>query len=789
MISLGDFKTIYDAIKSSKSILGDSSRNRFNSAINSAISRVANRHFGLSYLDLIEFLNSNEISEFIEMNADSDELDLASLASILKKFINVDIDSSPENILNELLYEIKTDLLNDPRTRDIIISNDLEILKRRSDYYIDDKKIVSILNSYCKRKFTMICDEFWPYDIDEKSFVKIFEIAAGEVLDRTDKLSNVDCLPYINNLLSNGPVVCMGYYGMGKTTISKMLFKSWNQFDDGKYPIFLKLSHTNLEDHCSKSLVLQIILEIKNTLRYGDDQEYMNSLIWDNDKMEKEIAKFLNTGKIILIFDGIDESICSPQVILEFIKNLNSVCNSFFLTCRLEFNPFFDAFIILKNNYSNLYKNYVGVELLEWQKTQWVEYLKALSIQSPNRNAMIMDFCRKVCNGTYSNLPARPLFFKMLSDLEINNRTDVKIIPELDSNLAEIYYKFLHWKMMDDLIRKGCGLTDNLWLFKSESFKLIQDIAILEYRSTVGIDHTGVDIYKVKKICQDRKFAILSDALVAKILLSSSLFSIIKRSDQDEFMFSHKSFMEYLVAYSLAQCLIPEKGSSYEPYCDENWELFQTNEVVQHFVNEIERIRVTRLMSLEERDRLLSQAFEKVIKECTPGKLIDFDERTEGVLYYIGRLKVKSPELVNFLHKLADERKVCNEQYHRTANLALSMLISPNYCENYVLDLLNDYDIQGVRFKLNKERSLKYYGEAALKRFLKIHIDQYISKGCYGSIMPLKIFTYFTTIPLSEGEIKSERDYLHRILESAKDHRHHRIQEICERIDRILSKI
>lgn len=789
MISLGDLKTIYDIIKSSR-IIGDSSINKFNAAFKSAISQVTNCHYGLSYSDVVEFFNSKEFEEYVETNLDFDDLDLVYLAGILENYINIDKESSSESILRELLSSIKINLLDDPKFGNIIISNDLELLKRKFEFHIDDEKIFAILKHYCEKKCKIICDEIWPYDIDETNFVKIFETSTGEVLNRNKMLSNIECLPYINELLSKGPVICIGYYGMGKSTLSKMIFKNWSQFDKMEYPIFLKLSHTNLKDYIDKSLIEQILLEIKTTMKHDKgDQKYVRIFLHDEAKFRNSINKFLNTRRIMLIFDGIDESICSPQVIVEFIRNLNSLNCSYFLTCRLEFNPFFDAFNILKNSYNDIYNIHTAVELLEWGKNQWVEYIKALHIQFPDKDGAITEFCMRVCNGSYSNLPARPLFFKMLVDLEIKNKTDIRILRELDSNLAEIYYKFLKWKIMDDLTRKGCGLIDNMWLFKEESFKLIKDIAVIEYKAILGLDKTGVNIYKIRDMCQKRNFAILSDIFAVKILLSSSLFSIIKRSDNDEYIFSHKSFMEYLIAYNLAECLVPEESSLTEPNCDESWELFQTKEVVQHFVSEIERIRITRAMTFEERDRMISNAFKKVIKQCGPSEIMKLDERIEGVLYYTGKLKVNSPELVNFLHSLADGKLPCNEQYHRTANLALSMLISASYCENYVIGLLNDFNLSGTKYKLNKERSLKYYGENTLKKIMKSGIDRYISEGYHSSMVALTIFTYFTTIHIKEDEIASERDYLQRVLESAKKQKHPRIEEICNRIDKILYKI
>ena len=51
------------------------------------------------------------------------------------------------------------------------------------------------------------------------------------------------------------------------------------------------------------------------------------------------------------------------------------------------------------------------------------------------------------------------------------------------------------------------------------------------------------------------------------------------------------------------------------------------------------------------------------------------------------------------------------------------------------------------------------------------------------------IFTYFTTIPIREDEIISERDYLQKVFDSAKKQNHPRIQEICDKIVKILDII
>lgn len=114
-----------------KKIIGDSSRNKFNAVIKSAILQVTNHHFGLSYVDIVEFFNSKEFKEYIETYSDFDDLDLIYLIKYFRKLYKYrEMKSSAESILRELLNTIKISLLDDPQIRNIIISNDFRIIKK-----------------------------------------------------------------------------------------------------------------------------------------------------------------------------------------------------------------------------------------------------------------------------------------------------------------------------------------------------------------------------------------------------------------------------------------------------------------------------------------------------------------------------------------------------------------------------------------------------------------------------------------------------------------------------------
>jgi len=658
---------------------------------------------------------------------------------------------------------------------------------------VDNENILVILKNYVAQKMVFLTKTKWPYDIDEKSFIRIIDIANGDLLDissddlefKTNSYGDGDCISYIEQQICEKSVICVGYYGMGKSTISKMLFKK-SSTRKNTYPILLNLTHVNLENYCSGGLEKQVAAEIERTLLPRNQNPSMpRSLIQDWEKLQNEINKLINSQKLLLILDGIDESICDKPTIFNFIKDLSYRNCLVFLTCRLEFSPFFDAIDTLRNSDEEIYEKLNGIRLLNWQKPQWEEYAKGLLDKYPEKEESIKDFIRNVIDEKYSNLPARPLFFKMLSDLIINNQTNYQISLKLQSNLSEIYYKFICWKIYDDLIRKGSSIKKcDVKRFEKEGFELLKYLSLYQYKKNLENDVKGVNLETIKKICRDRKFNVIFESQIAEILLYSSLFSIIRRHDEDEFMFSHKSFMEYLVAYNIADGLLTRRGTNLKPECNKNWDLFQTHEVSNHLMDEIERIRITYGLTEEERNKMLLQAFQSALEEVKDP--YHYDARIEEILYYIGKFRIKSPQIIDYLKKLIENKEYCPEDYYRTASISLSRVVDRSYCENYVLGLLDDLKGEGKRFKLNKKIQLQYYGEANIRRTLKRELDKYIAKDSQSCIVSLRILTYFTSIPQMGSEKILEHDYLQKIYAAAKVVGDIKIQEICNIIENIL---
>jgi hypothetical protein len=637
-----------------------------------------------------------------------------------------------------------------------------EVIRRVERWKNEDPKFVkNLLNLYYIWKSETLLKENWPYDIDKKTFVDNFSFKQGGILSEKLQLEKAqNCLDFIKSDDFKVPVVCVGYYGMGKTTISKMLFTRLDV--NTRFPIFISLSHKPLRRFLkNEDLNAQIVEEITS-------YENRNVSKSDRESLPRRVDKLARAGQILLVFDGIDEAICDSREddLTQFIRFIFESKFPAFLTCRMEYRPFFDAChaVSPKDDSAKC------IELCEWNDAQWKTYVDGLSNKHPSKGATITAFYNKIKNGTYGTLPGRPLFLKMLSDLEVNNKTEIVIEPDLSSNLAEIYYKFLKWKIQDDYDRKGGTKDLDRDLFEKDCFRLLKEIAVLEYTSPQG----SVTLDAIRKIFANEKFIHLKEDYVIETLLRSTLFAVLRRTPNDSFSFSHKSFMEYLVAFKLAECILSAGGNQPKPHCDDTWNIFQTHEVSSHFLCEVERIALTNKLG-ERTDELLSSAFKEVV--ITEGIQL-YSERFQEVLYYTGKLKLKSKELRDLLLLIIKNKDQYHPIYYRAAHIALSRIMGDNYCENYVLELFGD----PIGFEKNREIQLRYYGKTTIRTVLKEDIDEYVSERNKSSIISLKILSYFTALTPMTDELSTLLVYLQQIRESAVRLGDNNIQLICDKI-------
>jgi len=654
----------------------------------------------------------------------------------------------------------------------------LHMLTSQIESYDNDLYNLIVSSDLLYRKYhvsqsTSFEREDWPYAIDQEAFVNTFNFDIYTFSARPKKrlIESEKCIPFIVQQLKEHPVFCVGYYGMGKTTISKFLFRNYFSYSTTEYPIFVSLSNVNLSEITLQSLnnliANRIFSELSEGISLGTTSS-VESMILSRERVQK----FIDNNVLMLILDGIDEAVYDRRSLMKFCEFLKSLKCSFFLTSRKEFYAFFDVF-----KYEMRSHDHLVIELLPWHQKQWLGYVGNLRKKYPGKSPNINRFEGALYADAYGELPKRPLFLKMISDLELDERTNLRIPSKLRSNRSAMYNYYIKWKIEDDYDRKGAINIIDKGYFKQDSFILFRKLANVEYSKTIPSDgavgllkqnielnknysyiFAGFSLKDIEEACENLEY--LKIGLVREHLLNSTFFSTMKRLDGGNlFKFSHKSFCEYLVAFNLAHTIFG--GTTKEAKCGHAWHFYQTHEVSSHFQDEIERICYVNQLSVETRNQYLQEAFEKVLLK--QDHLENYSEQVEEVLYYTGKYRIDSPRILAILKRMIEDPTKIHPIYYRTAHISLSLITSADYCLRYVEYLANCYDNDGKAFLLNSDIQLNYYGKTNLYVALRKKIDEFIRTGELKEIVPLEIFSYFTCLPFEDIEIGSARRYLNKI--------------------------
>jgi hypothetical protein len=666
----------------------------------------------------------------------------------------------------------------------------------------------SLYGRYHEGKCRSFESEEWPYAIDKKEFVdildfKISRFSSKRERSKVEKVESDECIiPFVVEQLNEHPVFCVGYYGMGKTTISKFLFAEYSSYSTNECPVFISLPIAGLPPMSSDSWNDYVAREICQ-----DFKEYVEvepgSIVKD-ELMLQYFKHFVNHNKVALIFDGIDEVPCDRTTLGKFAERLNSLPCTYFLTSRMEFYAFFDVFGEHMKNKPNLI-----VELMPWRERQWQRYTENLIKKYPEKSDGIEVLRKALDSHEYKTLPERPLFLKMISDLELDNKTELNEIPaELKANRAAVYNRYVRWKIIDDWERKrGVYHAENV-KFRQGSFRLFRELANIEYEKSVpkggaaellGHDLHGGGFYtragfsmeEILKACA--RIGGLKPDFVETHFSDSTFFSMIRRDIREkaegeiseEFRFSHKSFCEYLVGHNLANSIFGE--SPEEVACGHEWDFYQTHEVSKHFLDEIERIHGVEGFKRGIHKPYVQRAFEKEL--LLERDLRSYSERLEQVLYYTGKLKIKSPKIFEFLEKICSDPKKAHPIYYRTAHISLSMGKTVDYCLKYIEYLIDSFNSNKEAFQWNTDIQINYYGKINLRTTLKDDIDDFVGGGELEGIVPLEIFSYFTCLPFDVEEADQCREYLATIRNACIERGHKRMAIIVDETLPILGNV
>ncbi len=616
-------------------------------------------------------------------------------------------------------------------------------------------------------------EEIWPYEIDQEVFVNIFDYTVGSLKTPQKHIKdNERCISFIKRTLEKQSVLCVAFYGMGKTTISKHLFTQYVANKHDILPIYISLSGIVINNFSSanfeKHIIEEVILGLDGVKKHFQSSlETMRQMLIDYFKF-----LFLN-NKIVFLLDGIDESIYSRESLFKFAKILTESKHNFLLTVRKEFTVFFDT---CRSKLDNI--SHVLLELNPWYEKQWDEYVKNLGAKFPEKNEKIINIKRLLMKRAYGELPSRPIFLKMISDLELNIDASIKIPDELKKNKAAIFYNYINWKIEDDYERKGGIFKIDRGQYFLESFELFGKLAILEYSDSLPPNiltdfiggpsvnkeeqyenYSGFNLQNILRVCSD--FSILNPKFIRDNLLETTFFSIISRSN-NYFKFSHKSFLEYLFSYDLAHNIFTNSSPT-EATCGDTWNFYQTYEVSSHFQDEVKRLCYEKDYSVEVRNLYLKNAFEKMLMTQTDSYEV-YSEIVEEVIYYTGKYKIESDLITKILKKMIINPERVHPIYYRTAHLSLSMIDSVDYGIRYVEYLVDNYQYGNKKdYELNRDIQNFYYGESNLHNRLKTDIDIFIVEENLIGLLPIKIFSYFMSLQFSNEEKGGVFEYIKTI--------------------------
>lgn len=397
----------------------------------------------------------------------------------------------------------------------------------------------------------------------------------------------------------------------------------------------------------------------------------------------------------------------------------------------------------------------------------------------------------------------------MLTELIVFNNNDLSnITTELKTNLAEIYNKYIDYSLEKDVLKKSQEIKykiTNPTQYKKVWKKLLIELAYYEYKNNALFSLNEI-VNIAMKIDKNEKYYKKEE--IEHAIESSALFSIIHREyNSDKYNFSHKSFLEYLLAHKLASNIFTENIT--DASCNESWKLYQTNEIHHHFMEEIIRVAFYKNIiepcpvnglnhELLYNNAYIEKAFEKLLVQYTNKKekesklMLTLHEDYQAVIYYIGKFKIVN--LQNYLEDISRNQNDYHSTFFRTVSLSLSSINDDSsYCDKYVLRIIEDL-INNDNDKLfyeNVNIQKKYHGSnpSKLRKRLEKNLKNFIENNIIVNNLSLIALTYYTAFPPSYSEIIAFNREIKIIKAKAIEHKYKALILICDCIPEIWEKI
>jgi len=654
----------------------------------------------------------------------------------------------------------------------------------QSYYSIDTNKFFPSVLAKCREKiFEIFLEDYTTRkraELQTKNINEVFNRSAfkvGKLNNRNRYLSKINISDYIINQVTKNEksIIVCSKFGLGKTTILEKIFLEHTSYNFN-YAIIINLSYHELSKILDASdSISNTILQELNSDTYKIEQSALLKIITD----------YLQKKKLILILDGIDESIFKDEELDQFRSKLTNLNYPIITSIRLEFHDFID------NSVDFDHWKYEAVEIIEWSVDIINEYLSSNNIKPQKTNKI-----RKLVN-----LNTRPLFVNLLVNL---NRNSFRIVSD---NIASLYYHTISDALDREIksVYRSKGTKNQKFIkgLKREYFDLLNSIAISIYLEFQHYKYEENYISKPKVTFTDEnirlivsKNKLLDYERTKKLFEKSTLNGIkviktIEIGNVEVYSFFHRSLFEYLVANGAAIKILRDKK------CSEAWDVYQTDEVSEYFVQEIEREEVIKseekknsffnafdiefldlrnLMQIHNisEDTLLNYkgnekelySFRNKIKNgdvIFKEQLIGYSERLEEVIYYIGKFQNFWTQLqkqrfshyckllfynarITFNDEVSKKTKpIIDPIYYRTSSITLSRLINNSFIFDYISYLFLDYLTTDKKYFFTQvKKDTRYYGKEQLSEKCLKAYNEILNIKDEAKLKPLQILKIFS---------------------------------------------
>jgi len=656
----------------------------------------------------------------------------------------------------------------------IILLNSLWII------YILYKFMKYINNIYKIYSFNSVDTSQLPYKLDTNLFIKIipFQVNNSTIIKK-------DIIIEIQNLLSKkqNKILIKAEFGMGKTSICQVLNQNNKSFYLNK-ELLDKVEIKFDRDYTDVEIVDLLINSYINKKKIFASYKYF-------------LVKYFYFKKTILIFDALDEMNLSSSDFKNFENMLKNTKFLFVCTVREEYTKKFK----IKLN---------SILLNSWSLVECLQYTTLIKkgLEKYENNKLVL-FEEKIKYFFNESFYSRPLFLNMLIYLEVLNSLEMnnvlKIEPNLISNLAELYYKYIFLHIEHEVTRINFNNETDAEELSSLIFIDLKRFAVNKY---LKLDNEIYSEYFLR-LLEDKKHSLG----ILKYNINEK--AKIKKYEKHDFV--HKSFFDYLLGYALAESVLksfPDINKLQNAECDNIWSIFQTHEISTHFTNDVIR-RIQTEVNKKYNSNLKSdyfinisneffkRAFMKILLNCDLKKYEYSEyseyEKVEQVLSYLGRfnLSLTDEEILKIKSKIYTssntKRDDCHFVYYRTACLTFANIIDIEYIVDYVKYLYNnEYYIQ-----LDKEIQKNYYGNnitnlrvKLLNNYLKPYLYDINVKSNFSHIL----FSFFTIDKFTQQDIEilnnfklnSVEELFIKIKTKALENNDNYVIEICKLIEGFL---